>query len=83
MDICVCIGSSCHVKGSYGVKVRLEELVEQYRLQNNVKIKAAFCLGNCKDDVTIKIGEKIITGVSKDNIDEIFHTYVINSGIDK
>ena len=77
MDIQVCIGSSCHVKGAYGVINEFNALVAENHLENKVKVQAAFCLGLCKDGVTIKIGESIITGVNKENVHQVFDKYVL------
>lgn len=81
MDIQVCIGSSCHVKGSYGVMSEFRALVAEKHLEDVVKVQIAFCLGICKDGVTIKIGENIITGVSKDNVQQVFKKYVLGGAV--
>ena len=45
MTIKVCIGSACHIKGSYGIISRLQSLIEQNGLSEQVQIQAVFCLG--------------------------------------
>jgi len=77
MDIVVCIGSSCHVRGSYEIMNNLKLMVNEKKLYNQVEVKAAFCLGYCKSGVTIKIGEQLVTGVTKDNLSEVFNKYII------
>lgn len=72
MIISVCIGSSCHLKGSYDVVNSLKALIEKNKLHNDIKLTASFCLGKCKDGVTIKIDDDYITGINSDNIEDIF-----------
>ena len=71
MNISVCIGSSCHLRGSYDIIQKLKELIAQGGLEEKVNLNAAFCLGQCTHGCTIRIDEEIITGVTKDNIEGI------------
>ncbi len=47
MDITICIGSSCHLKGSQDVIRILERLVSYHHLENKVTLKGSFCMGEC------------------------------------
>ena len=79
MTILVCIGSSCHVKGSYNIKNFFEEKISEHNLNNDVILQVSFCLGHCKKNgVTIKIDDELISGVTIDNINDIFETKVLN-----
>lgn len=69
--ISVCIGSSCHLKGSYGIIEALKALLAQKGLEKEVELSASFCLGHCTDGVTIKVDDRLVTGVTKDNIAQI------------
>ena len=50
MKITVCIGSSCHIKGS--------RAVEERGLEDRVELSGTFCMGNCKNGVCIKLDEE-------------------------
>ena len=78
MTVSVCIGSACHLRGSYDVKTVFQNLIIEHNLEEKVTLEVAFCLGHCKDGVTIKIDDEIITGVSKDNSEEIFNDKILN-----
>ena len=54
MDIYVCVGSSCHIKGSYPIIELLKENIAKHHLENKVNLKASFCLGKCTNGVSIK-----------------------------
>lgn len=77
MEIYVCIGSSCHLKGSYDIINLMKENISKHSLENKIDMKASFCLGKCTSGVTIKVDDEIITGVSKDNFNEVFKTYIL------
>lgn len=78
MTVYVCVGSSCHLKGSYDIINLLKDALEKNNLAGKVELKAAFCLGRCTSGVTMKVDDEIVTGVSKDNFDEIFKEHVLN-----
>lgn len=77
MTIYICVGSSCHLKGSYDVIDLMKKAIKKNNLEDKVELKAAFCLGRCTSGVTIKVDDEIVTGLSKDNFDEIFKEYVL------
>jgi len=76
MDIHVCVGSSCHLKGSYEVIELMKESLQKYGL-NDANLSAAFCLGKCTDGVTIRVDDEIVCGVSTENFKEMFETHVL------
>ena len=78
VNVSICVGSSCHLKGSYDVIEGFRHEVASRHLESRVELKAAFCLGKCAfDGVTIKVEEKIITGVTKDNVPSVFETEIL------
>jgi len=72
MVIKVCVGSSCHLKGSYDVINKFKEVIEKYGLEDVVELQASFCLGHCSDGVTAKADEKILLNLNPDNAEDIF-----------
>ncbi|HIT07549.1 MAG TPA: (2Fe-2S) ferredoxin domain-containing protein [Candidatus Merdivicinus faecavium] len=77
MDIYVCVGSSCHLKGSYNIIHVFQELIDQYNLKDQVELKASFCLGRCTDGVATKINGEFVDHVSPENAVEVFHEHVL------
>ena len=77
MVVSVCIGSSCHLKGSYDIITTFKDLIAQHKLEDKVELAAAFCLGHCIDGVTIKVDEELVTGVNKENMNEVFERYIL------
>ncbi len=60
MEIVICVGSSCHLKGAEDVIKTFKELIEKENLEAKIVLKGSFCMGKCSEDgVTVKIGEEI------------------------
>ena len=51
MKITVCIGSSCHLKGSRRIIERLQALIAEHNLQDKVVMAGQFCMGDCMNGV--------------------------------
>ena len=49
----VCIGSACHLKGSYEIINILKKAIDKDGIGENVNVKASFCLGNCEGAVAV------------------------------
>lgn len=60
MEITICIGSSCHLKGARTVVAKLEQLVEANNLKDRVHLKGSFCMGKCSvEGVSVKVEEEL------------------------
>lgn len=77
MKISVCIGSSCHRRGSYQIHKEFKRLISENSLDDSVDVVSSFCFDNCGQPVNIMIDEKLISGVCMDNVQNIFQTYVM------
>ena len=75
LRVTVCIGSSCHLKGSRQVVEALRNLIEDNNLEDKVEIAGTFCLGQCQKGVCVTIGEEFYS-VSPDTVEEFFKTEV-------
>lgn len=75
MKITVCIGSSCHLKGSRPVVEKLQELIEQNNLSDKVDLAGTFCLGNCQQGVCVMVDEEFFS-VSPETVGEFFEANV-------
>ena len=55
MKITICIGSSCHLKGSREIVEQLQQLVADHNLQDKVELSGTFCMGNCMNGVCVTV----------------------------
>ncbi|MGM9521104.1 MAG: (2Fe-2S) ferredoxin domain-containing protein [Oscillospiraceae bacterium] len=76
MKITVCIGSSCHIKGSKDVVERIQQLVAENNLQDKVEMGGTFCMGKCQQGVCVTVDD-VFYSVSPDSVDEFFQRSVL------
>ena len=76
MKITVCIGSSCHLKGSRQVVEALQNLIAEKNLGDKVELGATFCLGKCQQGVCVMVDEEFHS-VSPDTVDAFFEEAVL------
>ncbi|HHW98867.1 MAG TPA: (2Fe-2S) ferredoxin domain-containing protein [Firmicutes bacterium] len=77
LQIKVCIGSSCHLKGSYDVIRALQTTIARHGLQGQIELLAGFCLGQCMHGVVVQVGEQKIIGVFPEQVEELFRKHVL------
>ena len=58
MKVTVCIGSSCHLKGSRQVVERLQALIAENNLKDKVELSGKFCMGNCQNGVCVTVDDE-------------------------
>ena len=79
MLIQVCVGSSCHLKGSPEIVELLQKAVTEYHLENEVALAGSFCIGKCnRIGVTIQVDDDIHVGITKENFKEFFTENILN-----
>ena len=71
--ITVCVGSSCHLKGSPKIVRQLKKLVKDNNLDIDIELGASFCFGRCTDGVIVKFDNQVVSHVTPDNITDIFY----------
>ncbi len=76
MVINVCVGSSCHLKGSYDVVETLKRLIKEQNLEDKIELKASFCLGNCSNGVSMKVDDEFVQNANPENIEQIFNEQI-------
>ena len=73
----VCIGSSCHIKGSRQVVEELQYLIAQNNLKDVVELGGTFCMGRCQEGVCVTVNDQLFS-VSPSTVDEFFEKEVIS-----
>lgn len=73
----ICIGSACHLKGSYEVIDIFKTLIKMYHLEEKVELKAAFCTGHCTQAVAVEKWDGEILSLNKENAKEQFLSSIL------
>ena len=76
MKICVCIGSSCHIKGYRQVVKQLQELINANNLGDKVELSGTFCIGRCQEGVCVTVDGEFFS-VSPESATEFFNKNIL------
>ena len=71
MKVTVCIGSSCHLKGSRPVVEQLQYLIAQHNLKDKIDLGGTFCMGRCQQGVCVTVDDNFFS-VTPDTVKEFF-----------
>jgi NADH:ubiquinone oxidoreductase subunit E len=77
VTVTVCVGSSCHIKGSRDVIMRFNELLKEYDLANEVELKGSFCMERCGEGVNWQINDEPITSSDVEDALKTFRERVV------
>ena len=72
----VCIGSSCHIKGSHKVVEELRSLIAQNDLGDKVTLGGTFCMGECQRGVCVKLDDTVFS-VTPDTVEDFFKDNIL------
>ena len=76
MKVTVCIGSSCHIKGSRQVVEGLQYLIAKEGLGDKVELGGTFCMGKCQQGVCVTVDDKFFS-VKPDTVKDFFSENVL------
>ena len=78
MIIQVCVGSSCHLKGSQDIVMLLQDAIAKHKIENEITLIGTLCVGKCnRVGVTVQVDDDIYTGVTKETFKEFFNENVL------
>jgi NADH:ubiquinone oxidoreductase subunit E len=77
LSIVICVGSSCHVRGSDDLAENLEQLIADHGLQERVELVGAFCMERCSMGVSVRIEENEFSGLRPDEAEAFFMNEVL------
>lgn len=76
MKIVVCIGSSCHIKGSRQVVEQLQKMIAENNIGDKVELGGTFCLGHCQQGVSVMVDDTFHS-VSPSTVCDFFNNEVL------
>ena len=77
LTITVCIGSSCHIKGSRQVVEQLQYLIAENKLGDKVELGGTFCMGKCQQGVCVTVNDAFYS-VTPDTVEEFFAKEILS-----
>ena len=78
MKVTICIGSSCHLKGSRPIIEQMQDLVNEHNLQDKVELSGAFCMQNCVNGVSVTVDGELFS-VKPETVKDFFETQILET----
>ena len=76
----VCVGSSCHLKGSQEIVELLESAIAEHHIEDDVVLSGSFCIGKCnRVGVTVQVDDNVHVGVARENFKEFFNENILKA----
>lgn len=76
MKLTVCIGSSCHLKGSRQIVEKFQELIAKHNIGDELQLAGTFCLGKCREGVCVKLDEEFFS-LTPETTEEFFNAHIL------
>ena len=75
----VCVGSSCHLKGSDAIVEIMENALKEHNIEDEVVLTGSFCIGKCnRIGVTVQVNDDIHVGITTENFREFFKKNILD-----
>ena len=75
----ICVGSSCHLKGTEKIVELFQSAIEEHGLSEEITLAGSFCAGKCnREGVTITVDDVVHTGVTPENFALFFKEKVLS-----
>ena len=78
MIIQICVGSSCHLKGSEKLVELFQKAISDNKMDGDITLAGSFCTRKCnREGVTITVDDNIYTGITPENFSAFFNDKVL------
>lgn len=77
LDIGVCIGTNCYLKGSWKLLEGLSAELKRRGMADRFRISARFCTGQCESGPNVSIGNKITSVENPDRVADFVDNFLI------
>jgi len=78
MKVTICIGSSCHLKGSRQIVEQMQDLIADNHLKDKIDLSGVFCMGNCTEGVCVTVDGNLHS-LSPENTKRFFNETIMPS----
>ena len=76
----ICVGSSCHLKGSQDIVELFEKAIQENGIEDEVVLSGSFCIGKCnRVGVTVQVNDDVHVGITRENFKEFFNEHVLGA----
>lgn len=76
----ICVGSSCHIRGSQDIVEMMQAEVAENHLEGEVELIGGFCFGKCnRSGVTVAVNEEVYPGVTREDFKQFWNEKVMSA----
>lgn len=80
MIVQICVGSSCHLRGSHDIIELMTKAIKDNHLDCDVTLAGNFCAGRCnREGVTITVDDEIYHGITRENFKDFFNDKILKA----
>ena len=79
INVTVCVGSSCHIKGARDVITSFNQIIKENGLESNVELKGSFCMERCGEGFNWQIDDLPFTSITVEDAVKSFKENIIDS----
>lgn len=78
VNVEVCVGSSCHLKGAPDIVNLLRDAIAREQLEQDILLSGSFCTGKCnRVGVTVTVGDTVYTGITQEGFRDFWENKVL------
>lgn len=77
IEVKVCVGSSCHIRGADKTLRALEAIIARENLAHLVVLKADLCLDKCLEAPNVAVNGDVHGGVTPDRVEAFFAEHIL------
>ena len=70
IKVTVCVGSSCHVRGSRAMLKRFAEIINAEDLGDEVALVGSFCMERCGEGMNWKFNDEDVTSANAEEAEQ-------------
>ncbi|MCR5628782.1 (2Fe-2S) ferredoxin domain-containing protein [Eubacterium sp.] len=79
MIVQICVGSSCHLRGSEKVIELFQNSIAEHGLENEITLAGSFCTGKCnRIGVTVSVDDEVYTGITQEIFRDFFTDKILS-----
>ena len=80
IKVTVCVGSSCHIRGSRDVLKRFEEIIKTESLDSEVALVGSFCMERCGEWMNWRFNDEDISSDSVEEAEKTLRSKLLEAG---
>ncbi|MEI7671007.1 MAG: (2Fe-2S) ferredoxin domain-containing protein [Syntrophales bacterium] len=75
--VTICVGSSCNLRGSDDLAIKIQNLIEKENLEGMVDIVGAFCMDACSRGISVRVGKRQFSGIRPEDGEAFFYKEIM------